>query len=181
MVVGGQSRHWRMLDPCPGCRVDYQFEVRVPPGTQIEVETVTDGRIDVEGINGRISASNVNGPISVSDLSDCGAMESVNGDVDLRFSLTPARDCRIKTVNGDITLNMPAGAGLDMALDLFNGRMLSELHVDPVALPAQVERFQEEGHSRYRIQQAAGLRLGGGGPTFSITSLNGDIRILKNQ
>lgn len=181
MIVGGEARNWRMLDPCPGCRVDYQFEVLVPPGAEINVETVTDGRIDVAGIDGRVSASNVNGPISVSGLRDCESMDSVNGDVELEFPLTPGNDCRIKTVNGDITLAMPDGAGLDMALNLFNGRVVSQMQVDALALPARVERTQLDGHNRYRIQQPAGLRVGAGGPTFSISSLNGELRILRNQ
>lgn len=181
MIVGGEARNWRLLDPCPGCRVDYQFEVQVPPGAEISVETVTDGRIDVAGINGRVSASNVNGPISVSGLRDCESMDSVNGDVELEFQLMPGNDCRIKTVNGDITLAMPDGAGLDMALNLFNGRVVSQMQVDALALPASVERTQLDGQNRYRIRQPAGLRVGAGGPTFSISSLNGELRILRNQ
>ena len=180
IVVGDRNQPWERRDPCPRCRVDYQFDVVVPPGTQIDVKTVTDGRIDVVGITGTISASNVNGPISVSEIRNCEALESVNGAVDLSFSLAPGQDCNIETINGDITLNMPDGTGLDVALDLFNGRMVTEFQVDSYALPAQVEHSSNNGRHRYKIQQSAGLRLEGGGPTFSISSLNGDIRIQKN-
>ncbi len=179
--VGRQNRSWEHRDRCPGCRVDYQFEVTVPPGTRLDVGTVTDGGIDVAGVVGTISASNVNGPITVSELRDCEGLESVNGAVDLSFAMAPGQDCNIETVNGDITLVMPDGTGLDIALDLFNGRMTTEFQVDSYALPAQVEHSTDNGRHRYRIQQSAGLRLEGGGPTFSISSLNGDIRFQKNQ
>ncbi len=179
--VGEQSRIWGGSDPCRGCRVDYQFEVLVPTGTQVDVGTVTDGRIDVAGIAGNISASNVNGPIAISELRDCEVLESVNGSVDLRFVLAPGQDCNIETINGDITINMPDGTGLDVALDLFNGRMVSEFQVESFALPARVEHSRADGHHRYRIQQSAGIRLEGGGPTFSISSLNGDVRFQKTQ
>ena len=181
LLVGGENRNWNFHNKCRGCRVDYQFEVRVPPGTEVDVGTVTDGRIDVAGVAGTISASNVNGPIYVSDLQDCEDLESVNGAVNISFALAPGQDCSIATVNGDIIVNMPAGTGLDVALDLFNGRMVTEFQVDSYAIPPAVEQSSIDGRHSYKIQQSAGLRLEGGGPTFSVSSLNGDIRFQKNQ
>ena len=181
IVVGGPERRWQQMDRCRGCRVDYQFDVLVPPGTEVDVGTVMDGRIDVAGINGAVSASNVNGPVSVLDARECRIVESVNGPVDLRFSGSPSEACSIDSINGDITLELPAGAGLDVMLDMFNGRLVSELSADTLAVPARIEQTQHDGRSRYRIEQAAGVRLGPGGPTFSISSLNGDVRIQKTQ
>jgi len=179
--VGDGVRDFSPRGPCRGCRVDYQFEVLVPAGTELDVGTVMDGTIDVAGIVGGISASNVNGPIMASEVRDCGKVESVNGKVQVGFALAPGQDCEIETINGDITLALPEGSGVDVALDVFNGRMLSDFAVDPLALPAVVERSSAGGAHRYRIQQPAGVRLAGGGPLFSISSLNGDIRIRRNQ
>jgi hypothetical protein len=180
LMVGGEHQNWNFHNNCRGCRVDYQFEVLVPPGTQVEVGTITDGRIDVVDITGTISASNVNGPVYISGLSECDDLQSVNGAVDISFSSAPGLDCSISTVNGDIIVNMPDGTGLDIALDLFNGRLVSEFQVDAYAIPAQVEQTNSDGRLSYKIQQSAGLRIEGGGPTFSISSLNGDIRFQKN-
>ena len=74
---------------------------------------------------------------------------------------------------------MPGGAGIDLALDLFNGHLVSELQVDPLELPATVEQTLHDGRNRYRIEKPAGIRLGGGGPSYRISSLNGDVRIEK--
>ena len=179
-LVGERSRRPAERNTCRGCRVDYQFEVLVPVGTLVDVGTVMDGRVDVAGIAGTISASNVNGPVSVSDMGDCEVLESVNGAVDLSFTRAPNQDCDIETINGDITIVMPEGTGLDVAFDLFNGRMVTDFPVEPLALPANVEHTLSNGRNRYRIQQSAGIRLEGGGSIFSISSLNGDIRIRKN-
>jgi len=181
ILVGERSNNWERRNPCRGCRVDYQFEVLVPAGTQLDVATVLDGTIDVAGIVGLISASNVNGPINVREVRDCEMLESVNGEVNVSFTVAPGRDCNIETINGDITLALPSGSGLDVALDLFNGRLISEFSVDALALPATVEHTSDGDGHRYRIRQSAGLRLEGGGPMFSISSLNGDIRIQKTQ
>jgi hypothetical protein len=175
------SRARPRVNRCRGCRVDYQFEVTVPPGTQIEVSTVTDGGIDVVGGGGPVKASNVNGPVAVKELQDCSEIESVNGEVEVSFARAPSRDCSIKTINGDITLSVPGSAGLDAALSMMQGNVVSEFDLEPLALPAKVEQSKEDGRFVYHIDQAAGIRLGAGGPTFSIESLNGDLRIRKSK
>ena len=182
MVVGKPDDTMRpRINRCRGCRVDYQFEVTVPPGTQIDVSTVTDGSIDVAGGGGPVSASNVNGPVEVKDLQDCAQIESVNGAVEVAFARAPSRDCSIKTINGDITLTVPGGTGLDAALSVMQGSVVSEFDLEPLALPAKIDQRKEEGRFVYHIEQAAGIRLGTGGPTFSIESLNGDLRIRRSK
>jgi hypothetical protein len=182
MVVGKPTEALRdRRERCRGCRVDYQFEVTVPPGTQIDVSTVTDGGIDVAGAGGPVSASNVNGPVAVKDLQDCSAIESINGAVEVSFARAPSRDCSIKTINGDITLTVPGGTGLDAALSMMDGKVVSEFDLEPLALPAKVAQSKEDGRFVYRIEQASGVRLGNGGPTFNIESLNGDLRIRKSK
>ncbi|MCH9695110.1 MAG: hypothetical protein K0U72_11435 [Gammaproteobacteria bacterium] len=180
MTVGDRENRWRNNDHCSGCRLEYQFDVAVPKGAIVDVATVMDGKIDVSGVYGRISASNVNGPIDVQGMQDCDSVESINGAVDLEFATAPGQNCKIDTINGDVTVYMPSGSGLDVALDIFNGKVVSEFATDTYAVPAQVEYEQSDGGRRYRIQQSAGLRLEGGGPTFSISSMNGDVRIQKN-
>jgi hypothetical protein len=181
LVVGKPERMTGRRDRCRNCRVDYQFEVTVPPGTEVDVSTVTDGSIDVAGTGGPVRASNVNGPVAAKDLRDCAEIESVNGAVDVSFMRAPSHDCSIKTINGDITLTVPGGAGLDAALSMLQGNVLSEFDLEPLTLPAKVEQTQQDGSFVYRIEQAAGIRLGKGGPTFSIESLNGDLHIRKSQ
>jgi hypothetical protein len=183
MVVGKpeDSTARPRVNRCRGCRVDYQFEVTVPPGTQIDVSTVTDGGIDVAGGGGAVTASNVNGPVAVTDLQDCAQIESVNGEVEVSFARAPSRDCSIKTINGDITLTVPGGSGLDAALSVMQGTIVSEFDLEPLPLPAKVEQRHENGRFVYHIEQAAGIRLGAGGPTFNIESLNGDLRIRKSK
>jgi DUF4097 and DUF4098 domain-containing protein YvlB len=161
--------------------VDYQFEVRVPPNTRVYASTVNDGEVEVSDIEGQVSADNVNGAVTIRNARSCESVESVNGDVSLSFVSAPASDCRIETINGDIRLQVPGGSGLDVAMDLGNGRMTSELPVDPLAIPARVEHRESGGSHRYTIEQAAGLRLAGGGPVFSVSSLNGDLRIQKTN
>jgi hypothetical protein len=178
-LVGERSRHRQHWNDCEGCRVDYQFDIEVPPDAVVDVGTVMDGKVEIQGVAGTIRASNINGPVSVADVRDCEAVSSVNGPITMGYSHAPLQDCRIETVNGDVTLVMPIDTGLDVRLDLFNGEAFSELPVSPFELPATVEQIVEDSRTRYRIQQMAGMRVGAGGPTYSIASMNGDLRIRK--
>lgn len=179
--VGHHKERWWQGNECHRCRVDVQFEAHVPPGTRVFAGTVNDGRVEISDIAGRVNADNVNGPVAVHNAISCESVESVNGKVTLSFAAAPGTDCSIETINGDINITLPDGAGLDVAVDLGNGRITSELPVDPVAIPARVEHRESGGSHTYTIEQAAGLRLAGGGPRLSVSSLNGDLRIYKTK
>jgi len=181
LLVGDPDERWHRMNECRGCRLDIQFEVLVPPGTIVDVGTVMDGRVDIAGVAGSVSASNVNGPVRVDDIQECTSIESVNGKIDVGFATSPISDCNIETINGDITLDVPEGTGLDIQLDLFNGDLSSQFMAGPLDLPATIEHTTENGHVQYRIQKLSGLRIGAGGPTYSISSMNGDVRIQKHQ
>jgi DUF4097 and DUF4098 domain-containing protein YvlB len=139
-----------------------------------------DGLVDVSGIAGVVSASNVNGSVSVEQIRNCDHVSSVNGRVKIQFAVAPVRDCDIETVNGDITLNMPDNTSLDVTADLFNGDIKSDFPVDALSMPATVEQVVENGRSIYRIQKLSGVRIGAGGPTYSVASINGDVLIRRN-
>ena len=181
MVVGDPDEKSRRTDLCRGCRVEYQFEITAPADAQIDVGTVTDGRVDVSGIRGLVTASNVNGPVSVTDLNNCAKIKSVNGALNLKFARAPGEDCAIETVNGRITVGLPANAGLNAVLNINHGDIESDFDAEPMTLPAKLAREGSEDRFGYRLEQPAGVRLGAGGPTFTFASLNGDVRIRKNK
>ena len=173
LVVGERDERWHNWNNCDGCRVDYQFDITVPPGTIVDVGTVMDGRVDISGINGMVSASNVNGAITLQDIHDCEAISGVNGRIDVHYSRAPRSNCNIETINGDISLGLPDGTGLDVSLDLFNGDIKTELQAGSLELPATVEHTIENGHSQYRIQKLTGVRIGAGGPVRPLRRTTG--------
>jgi hypothetical protein len=181
MIVGDPDKSSRRMDVCRGCRVDYQFEITAPPDALIDVGTITDGRVEVTGIRGPVNASNVNGPVTVTDLNDCAKIKSVNGALNLKFARAPGQDCALETINGRITVGLPANAGLDAVLNINDGEIESDFDAEPMTLPAKSAREDKEDRFGYRLEQPAGVRLGAGGPTFTFASLNGDVRIRKNK
>jgi hypothetical protein len=75
---------------------------------------------------------------------------------------------------------MPDNTSLDVTADLFNGDIKSDFPVDALSMPATVEQVVENGRSIYRIQKLSGVRIGAGGPTYSVASINGDVLIRRN-
>jgi hypothetical protein len=181
MIVGDPDRTNGRIDLCRGCRVDYQFEISVPLDTQIDIGTVTDGRVEVAGIRGLVNASNVNGPVAATDLSNCAKIESVNGALDVQFARAPAEDCTLETINGRITVGLPPDTGLNAILSVNHGDIESDFDVEPMTLPMKLKKQDSDHRYSYRIVRPVGVRLGAGGPTFTFASLNGDVRILKNK
>ena len=179
--VANRDNSWNDFEQCRNCRVDYQFAIETPPGSIVDVGTVMDGKVEVAGVTGTVSARNVNGPIAIRDIENCDDVKSVNGSIRMAFSRAPQSNCTIETINGDITLDVPAGSGIDMVLDLFNGKVLSELPVTSFAPQATIEQVVDDGRTRYRIQQQAGLRIGAGGPVYTIASINGDVRVKQGN
>jgi hypothetical protein len=114
-------------------------------------------------------------------MDNCAVLEAVNGEVTASFSREPGADCDIETVNGDIIIIVPPSSGFNVAMDLFNGRVYSAFPVDPLAVPARVEQSRSDDGFRYHIEQPAGVSVAGGGPTFNVSSINGDVRIQKTQ
>ncbi|MEL7025086.1 MAG: hypothetical protein AAGL69_15225 [Pseudomonadota bacterium] len=179
--VGRDWRHWNELPPCRGCSVTVNVVVRVPTNSAVDVSSVNDGRVIVSDVAGMVTASNVNGGVSTSGLSQCAAIESVNGDVIVGFAQSPLDDCDIETLNGDINVSLPDGAHADFAVSLANGKMRSEIDLTPRAMKAQVQHTQRGDRHYYEIDKRSGLRLGRGGSTLSLKSLNGDVLVERSQ
>ncbi len=180
ILVGDRENRWDRMDRCRGCRVDYQFDILVPPNASIDVGTVMDGLVDISGVMGLVSASNVNGSIAVDKMVNCESITNVNGRITVSYARAPIKNCDIETVNGHITLNVPDDTSLDVTADLFNGEIRSDFPVEPLSLPVTVEHVVKDGRNRYRIQKLSGVRIGAGGPTYSFASINGDVRIRRN-
>lgn len=179
--VGRDYRGWRDRPRCNGCKLRVDLVVSVPADASLDVSTVNDGDIVIAGITGRVTAANVNGSVSVGGLTQCIDVETINGDLEIEFVMSPQTDCRIETLNGDIDLSLSADADVRFAVELSNGKLRSTLDLAPYAIPASVSQTTRDGRNYYNIEQLAGLQLGRGGRTLTLKSLNGDVRVAGSK
>ncbi len=162
----------------PGYEVQYDFELRVPFKTNLDISTVNGGDIEVGRVEGEFEVSNVNGKIQMSDVAGSGEAQTVNGAVQVIFTRSPGGNCEFKTVNGELDLSFPGDLSADFRMKTFNGEIYSDFPVTYLpAAPAKKE--QEKGKFVYKSDRFFGVRTGKGGPEIKLDTLNGDIYIRK--
>jgi hypothetical protein len=159
--------------------VAYDFELTVPPHTDLTLRTVNRGDIAVEGVEGVFTVRNVNGEIRLERVSGSGSARTVNGGVTVDLTRGPADAWRLVTVNGDVELRLPPAAGVDARVETMNGEAWSDFPYTQLP-PAAATRHERDGRWVYR-REGSRLRLGPGGPQVALETLNGDIRIRKNS
>ncbi len=141
--------------------VEVTFHVRLPSGPRFRGRTV-NGRIEAEHLSNDVDVSTVNGDIHVSTSGFADAT-TVNGSIDAALGRAdPTRGLRFKTVNGSITLDVPDDLNADVDAHWVNGGLDTSL---PLTLKGRLTR------------QAARGALGSGGPTLSLSTVNGSIRL----
>lgn len=144
--------------------VRVEFVVRVPRGVHFLGSTV-NGDVEAVGMPADAKVSTVNGEVEVSAA---GVVEAstVNGDVDVATGRADAgRDLSYSTVNGDITLRVPAAFRARVDAELLNGRIASDF-------PLEITR------GRYVGSSAEG-EIGRGGRDLRLRTVNGNIAIRR--
>ncbi len=115
--------------------VRYDFTIRVPKNTRLDLCTINDGNIVVSGTRADFSIHTINGRITMDDVGGSGEATTINGRVhrDIRQP-HPARPRLFKTINGDVVLEMPERLAADLRMKTVNGGLFTDFEVEP--LPA---------------------------------------------
>jgi hypothetical protein len=158
--------------------VIYDFEIRVPFATDLEVRTVTDGDIEVFDVRGDFRIHNVNGSIDLAGMAGSGEAVTVNGPVVASFVSNPGGDSHFKTVNGKIDVSFQPDLSADLDMIARWGELWSEYEVAP--LPSAPPTKKTKGNRTIiELPRGTRVRVDGGGPTHSFETLNGNIYVRK--
>jgi hypothetical protein len=172
---GEACMHWDN----PGYEPKFTFVLHVPRGSSVDLRTVNGGEVRATGVSGRFRVRNVNGGIDLADMGGAGEATTVNGPVEARFTRNPASDCRFRTVNGKISLYLQPGLNANLRLNTLNGDVYSDYPAAPVATRARADR---DGRMIvFRRGRMTAARIGAGGPTLDLHTLNGSIFLHEVQ
>jgi hypothetical protein len=141
--------------------VQVDFRVQVPAGVHFNGSTV-NGRVEARGLGGEVRASTVNGDVQVSAT---GPVEgkTVNGNIVVSIERAGwTRDLDFSTVNGGITLELPAGARAEVAARTVTGGIRSDYPI---------------GRRGVSGKRAGGSIGAPGGPRLTMSTVNGSIRL----
>ena len=133
-------------------------------GAEVRANTVNGGVI-VRNTTGPVRANTVNGGVDVNTAAGPVTAETVNGNVDARMaSLQGDDDMNFKTVNGSVSIYVPARFDANFRFDTVHGGIESDF---PMTLSG-----------RWGPRHASGT-IGNGGRDVRASSVNGSIELRK--
>jgi hypothetical protein len=172
---GSRRERWNRWDDF---NVEYDIQIRVPRGAAVDLATVNDGDIVVDGVRGEFEVSNVNGAVRLTGLRGGGRASTVNGNIEATFERTPEVATLYKTINGRIEVTFPQDLAADLEFKTMHGEIYTDFEAEPVVRQATAERARDGGRM-LRMDQSAAVRVGGGGPAHAFQTMNGDIYVRK--
>lgn len=150
-----------------GVAVSVEYHVRLPYHVDLRHIGTVNGTVSVFGLDTAGELHSVNGNVEVSDSAGRLSVRTTNGNVRVELrQLEPASPVSIETVNGSVVLALPPDAAADLDLRSVNGDFRSEL---PVTLRGSL------GPRAFRG------RLGSGGSSIRIRTVNGGIRVVTTR
>lgn len=141
--------------------VEVDFTVRVPRGVNFDGNTVNGG-VEATNLTGAVSIATVNGGARLETSGGEASAETVNGSVTAIVHSLGTQPMRFHTVNGAVNLTVPAGLNADLNARTVNGSIDSDF-------PISVQ-------GRMSPRRLAG-RIGQGGRTLDVETVNGSIRL----
>jgi DUF4097 and DUF4098 domain-containing protein YvlB len=146
--------------------VSVKFVIKLPAGVKVDVGTVNGG-VDVSGAQSEVQASTVNGRVDASTSGGPVNASTVNGSIRVHMDEMPGtEDLKFSTVNGSITVEVPASFAAEIDMETVNGSLSSDF---PITVSGKVNP---------RHLHAV---VGKGGRNVDLKTVNGSIEIKKGS
>ncbi len=143
--------------------VTVDFTVRVPAGVRFVGRTV-NGDVGAADLTGDVEANTVNGSIRISTAGYAEA-QTVNGEIVASLGrATWSNALEFRTVNGGITLDLPAGLSTEVRATTVNGDIQTDF---PLMVTGRLGPRRLHG------------TIGSGGRRLALETVNGSIRLRK--
>lgn len=143
------------------------YTLQVPDSANLDSIESVNGDVEISGVNGTVHAETVNGRIEVAGLRADAKFDTVNGSINAVFDrLGSGQSVDAETVNGRITLEMPADASARVRAETVNGGI-------------DGEDFGLKTNKGFVGRDLDGA-IGDGGARVSLDTVNGAIRLRRN-
>lgn len=171
---------WWITQP----NLDAHYVISLPRGYKTHVETMggevrmtglkggvyaktMGGEMDFDDIAGEVDGHTMGGDVTIKNFSGLSIQaHTMGGSVSADFAIAPKSDSELHTMGGEVTARLPAGAALRLDAHTMGGSVRSDL-------PVQVEGKQHDNSLKGTIN--------GGGPLLKMTTMGGDIDVLKRN
>ena len=144
-----------------------KYEIIVPMGTLLDSVDTVNGDVIISGVSGKVVAETVNGGIDVTDLVGDANLSTVNGSIDAEFTkLEGQQSVKAETVNGRVSITLPANADAEVSADTLNG----DINGRDFGLAT------DKGF----VGSDLNVKIGDGSARLNIDTVNGSVKIRRH-
>jgi len=152
---------------------DGHYTVRVPRQTDVAFthnQWNLSSDLTVRNLAGRLEVSLTSGDLRLLNMSGAVVANTVSGDVKVQFSGVPAQPCAISSVSGDVDVSLPAATKASFSMRSISGEIYTDFDLN-----------LSSGSLHHVGGQTVEGRANGGGTTFSLKTVSGDIFVRKSR
>ena len=157
------------------------FEVKVPSNFSVDLRTINNGDIYVEGLSGTHEVSNTNGKITMKDVGGSVIADALNKNITVNFkSISSNTEMMFTSLNGDIDITFPSSLKANIMARSDNGNVYTDFDIQ--VDKAKKNTTTSKKGNVYRVKQEEGISgiINGGGANIIFKTLNGDVLIRSN-
>lgn len=154
------------------------YIIKVPKNFSVNLKTVNNGFIKVNGLDGTHEVSNTNGPVTMTNVGGSVIADALNDDIIVTFSRVFSDTAMMFSgLNGDIDVTFPSDIKATIYARTDNGDVYTDFEMTTSKSGQRTERKGNDGV--YRVTQEKGITgdINGGGIEIGFKTLNGDILI----
>jgi DUF4097 and DUF4098 domain-containing protein YvlB len=156
------------------------LEILVPTRTNLKLNTVNGGAINVEGVEGELEVHNDNGPVSLTDVSGSVVAHSTNSTVTVTMRrVTPQKAMSFSLLNSRVDVTLPADTKANLKVRSDNGGVWTDFDVTLQNAPPTISKKPDGRGTKILVDRSIVGTINGGGPDFLMQSMNGSIYIRK--
>jgi len=140
------------------------YQLNVPNDVVLDQIDLVNGDLKITGVTGALNAELVNGELESDGMTSNTKVEMVNGDMEITFSnLSQAEKIKLESVNGNIVVNLPTGANVNVSAETVSGQISNDFGI-------KVHK------GRYVGSDMRGV-VGDGSVSLSMENVNGQIQL----
>ena len=154
------------------------LDIKVPYHFNLRLENINNGNTNVNNVSGELEISNINGSITLEGISGSVTADTINGRLKATFKQVENNaDMAFSCLNHDIDISLPKGTKANIKAKTLKGNIYTGFEMAIQDSQIERESTHKNGKNKYGFDQWVKGKINGGGPTYSFSSLNGDIII----
>lgn len=155
--------------------------VEVPTTFDLKIRTMTDGGIEILGVQGELDIESLNGDLNLTNVGGTVLANALNGNIKASLSqITPNAPMAFTTFNGKVDITLPASLKANFKLRSLNGEVFTDFDFAPLETKGSSEPNRDpDGLFKVSVNRWVLGAVNGGGAEMKVETYNGNIYIRK--